>query len=276
MRAAVLRGRAHTTLGQVAAIAEGGLAVALSRGGFTKTYPYKDPNEDVVAFAQAEGGSLLLAADGHGGADAAEKAVDHLMECHAAAWTSADVGDLRERWDETARRVLFETATAAVRHTTQTGASKSRSTLVVCVTRPREGWMGWAALGDSHLFHVATAGEAVDLIHRETDTGFLGNPSDSEESLREKCLSGVEHLAGTRALVLVTDGISEPGIGVEIPESSVAECVEQAARATGPADLRPLTAARSVVEAALDAHRRQRSGDNVASAVHWLDDSAPV
>ena len=35
-------------------------------------------------------------------------------------------------------------------------------------------------------------------------------------------------------------------------------------------DLRPLTAARATVEAAVQAHRRQRAGDNIAVAVAWL------
>ena len=81
-------------------------------------------------------------------------------------------------------------------------------------------------------------------------------------------MAGVQSLAGTRAVVLVTDGLSEQGIGVAVPEDAVAECAEAAAR--GKPELQPLAVARGVVERALAEHRRHRSGDNVAAAVAWL------
>lgn len=273
MRTAVLRGRDHTGIGDVATIAEGPLALALSRGGAAKTYAHKDPNEDAVAFAAAEGGFVLLVADGHGGAEAAEAAIEHLLAEHAARWTAARAEGLREAWPELAPAALFDTSTAVVAHTTRAGVPTSRTSLVVCVAREREGWVGWASMGDSHLFHVGSSGEAVDLIEREDGVFFLGHPAETAESLREKCLAGVEDLDGTRALVLATDGISERGIGVEVPETTVAECAADALRAEGGAGLRPLETARGVVEAALAAHRRQRAGDNVASAVLWLGEA---
>ena len=69
-------------------------------------------------------------------------------------------------------------------------------------------------------------------------------------------------------MLLVTDGISERGIGVDAPEAAVLESVERAGRAES--QLRPLEAARTAVELALAAHRRNGAGDNVASAVVWL------
>jgi hypothetical protein len=48
--------------------------------------------------------------------------------------------------------------------------------------------------------------------------------------------------------------------------------VERAARSTP--DRRPLETACGVVETALEAQRRQGSGDNVASAVIWLEGGA--
>jgi hypothetical protein len=77
----------------------------------------------------------------------------------------------------------------------------------------------------------------------------------------------VQPLSGTHAVVLVTDGLSERGIGVAEPEKAVAECAEAAAR--GKPDLQPLAVARGLVERALAEHRRNRSGDNVATAVAW-------
>jgi hypothetical protein len=40
-------------------------------------------------------------------------------------------------------------------------------------------------------------------------------------------------------------------------------------------ELRPLEAARALVEAALDAHRAQGAGDNVAAAVYWIEGGPP-
>jgi hypothetical protein len=60
-------------------------------------------------------------------------------------------------------------------------------------------------------------------------------------------------------------------VGVADAAETVAACVGSAARADP--ELRALEAARGVVEAALAAHVRRGSGDNVASAVAWLEDA---
>jgi hypothetical protein len=76
-------------------------------------------------------------------------------------------------------------------------------------------------------------------------------------------------------VILATDGISEPGIGVDVPEFSVSECAAGADRFAP--ELRPLELARNVAEAALAAHRRHRAGDNIATAATCLpprEDSA--
>ena len=88
MRSALLRGRDHTRLGITAAVAEGRAAIALSRGGAPKSYRYRDPNEDAALFVEGEGGILLAVADGHGGCDAAETAVEKLLARFAPAWTA--------------------------------------------------------------------------------------------------------------------------------------------------------------------------------------------
>ena len=103
---------------------------------------------------------------------------------------------------------------------------------------------------------------------RERGSRFLGFASETARSLAGKHAAGVQVLSGTRAVVLVTDGLSEKGIGVAVPELAVAEVVEAAQR--DKPELRPLVAARGIVERALAEHRRHRSGDNVASAVAWL------
>jgi hypothetical protein len=68
-------------------------------------------------------------------------------------------------------------------------------------------------------------------------------------------------------VVLASDGLYEPGIGVADPEAEISHAVHEAARAGSDA-ARAL--ARGVVERALAVQRTRRSGDNVAAAVLWL------
>ena len=137
-------------------------------------------------------------------------------------------------------------------------------------------FFGWASLGDSHIFHVGRNGEVVDLASDSpADTWFLGHPTLPEDGLRARCLAGVEELGETRAIAAVTDGISERGIGVDVPEHAVADCTERARTTGGSTDLLPLGTARSIVERSLAAHRRHKAGDNVASAVVWLERTSP-
>ena len=86
--------------------------------------------------------------------------------------------------------------------------------------------------------------------------------------MRVRVRSGQNSLADTRAMILSTDGLSERGIGVDLPEAAVLEAVDRAARLD--ADLAPLETARHLVELALEAHRRHKAGDNMATAVHWF------
>ncbi len=267
MRTAYLRGREHTKLGAVAAIAEGSAAIALSRGGAAKRYAHRDPNEDVAAFAVGEAGVLLAVADGHGGCDAAEIAVERLLERHAKAWTQREAPALRSAWESTAREAILGANTAILERLAGTGVESARTTLAFALARPDQGWLAFASLGDSHVFR-AGGGPVVDLAARDGRLCFLGHAPETEKSLREKCVVGSEALGSARALVLVTDGISERGIGVEVPEDAVADALHAVERR--PAELRSLEAARGVVERALDAHRRHDAGDNVSSSVVWL------
>jgi serine/threonine protein phosphatase PrpC len=272
MRTGLLLGREHQLLGGVAAIAEGRCAVALSLGGAKKLYEHRDPNEDAAGFAEGEGGLLVLVADGHGGHQAAEVASLQLLSSAAERWTARDAIGLRERWLEEASEVLHECNTAILDGAARDGPEASRTTLAFALLRPRDDLLAFASMGDSHLFH-AGAIEVVDLAFDAKRQGFfLGFPSETRESLRERSVCGCEALRGTRAVLLASDGLSERGIGVDHPEAVIAECVAAAARARLP--LRALEAARGVAEAAVAAQRRQRSGDNVASAVAWYGDGA--
>jgi serine/threonine protein phosphatase PrpC len=269
LNSAILRGREHVTLGGIAAVGEGPLAIALSRGGAPKRYAHVDPNEDVTAFAGGPGGLLLVVADGHSGHQAAEIAVERLMTGHAPAWTAAAAPDLRERWPELAAAALFD-ACAAIREAAARGGSEaSRTTLAAALARPAERWLAWVSIGDSHVFAV-DAGDAVELAPAR-DAFCLGHPAETRESLPGRLRCGTRELADLWALALVSDGLSERGIGVAAPSRAVFEAVRGApVRAGGVAERLPLETAREIVAAALRAHASQRSGDNVASAVAWL------
>jgi serine/threonine protein phosphatase PrpC len=268
MRSSLLRGRDHTQLGVTAAVAEGPAAIAISRGGAPKAYRYRDPNEDVALFAQGEGGVLLAVADGHGGCDAAEIAVEKLLASFAPRWTGLAAPGLREDWSKLAIAALGEVNAAILERVALGGVATARSTLALALLRPGDDLLAFASLGDSHVFQV-TAGDVRGLgAQRERGSRFLGFASETAQSLAGKHAAGVQALSGTRAVVLVTDGLSEKGIGVAVPELAVAEVFEAARR--GKPELRPLAAARGIVERALAEHRRHRSGDNVASAVAWL------
>lgn len=263
MPSGVLRGRDHTGGGRIAAIAEGHAAVAISRGGAPKVYDHKDPNEDCAAFARGDGGYLLVVADAHGGHEAAETAVDLLIERFAPEWTAGS-GPLLP-WPELARRAVGQAHAAILDRAAREGSLESRTTLAFALVRAREDWLAWASVGDSHVFHVGAA-ETVELaLPGHEPVHFLGSPSHTLETLEIR--SDSQALGATRALVLATDGLSEHGIGVDSPHAAVLAAVAHAESAKP--ELRALVAARHLLEQALSAQRRHRSGDNVATALYW-------
>ena len=228
--------------------------MALSRGGAPKAYAHKDPNEDGAAFARGDGGDLLVVADAHGGHEAAEIAVDLLIERFAPEWTSSS-GPLQP-WPELARRAAGQAHAAILDRAARGGSLESRTTLAFALVRPREDWLAWASVGDSHVFRVDAAETAELPAPGQEPVNFLGSPSRT-----------LEPLGATRALVLATDGLSEHGIGVDSPHEAVSAAVAHAELAKP--ELRALVAARHLLEQALAAHRRHRAGDNVATALYW-------
>ena len=270
MRSGLLCGREHTILGGFSTVAEGRVAIALSMGGAAKVYDHKDPNEDAAAFALGDGGTLLVVADGHHGYKAAETAVVELLRVAGAAWTGPGPGplDLRRNWQSEASATLYDLNMAIVENSLDGVPDDARTTLAMVLVRPEDGLLAYASMGDSHIFHVGDV-EVVDLaFDAKRRSCYLGSASETQQSLQERCIARCEDLAGTRALILATDGFSETSIGVDHPEASVIEAYRLAVGVVE--ELRPLEAARSMVEQALEAHRRQRSGDNVAAAVLWI------
>jgi len=270
VRAAALRGRDHGELGAIETCSEDGVALALSIGGAKKQYGHTDPNEDAALFSLGAGGMLLAVADGHGGVEASEAATTCVLERLAPRWTS-DTRQLRGCWEEEALTGLAACEAAILKCAASGGRRLSRTTLALAVVRPAEGFLYFLSIGDSHLYQVR-GGTAVDLAVERSASGklfFLGDGLDTLDSLREKCVIGAETLAGLRAVVLATDGLSERGVGVDDPGLTVVQVSAQAARALDTS--RALETARGLAQAALDAHRRNASGDNVAAAAAWLE-----
>ncbi len=268
MSSALLRGCEHTRLGAVEVIAEGRLAIALSVGGFRKTYRHTDPNEDAAAFAGGEGGLVVAVADAHGGAAASQAALERLLERYAPEWTGPRALS-SDDWPQVALDALADVNRTILERIEAGERPLSRTTLTLALIRPGEDLLAFAAVGDSLLFQATG-----DSVRERAEPGgrrksFLGFRRETSQSLSEKATVGAAPLGSTRAVVLVTDGLSERGVGVSKPEEAVAEALRQAAGESP--DLRPLRAARSLVATAQDAHRRNRSGDNVASAVVWLE-----
>jgi serine/threonine protein phosphatase PrpC len=265
----MLRGREHLELAAIELRVEADAAIALSIGGAPKRYTHTDPNEDVALLVVHADRVLLAVADGHGGYEAAEIALQTIQR-----W-DAELGACTQGTAAWGRLALdaFVLANQGIRAAAARGGRRlSRTTLAFARVEPQAGAIRWASIGDSHVFHAANG--VLDLAHAhahdhpsEGGTFFLGVAEETQTSLAAKCRIGEERLAGTQALVLATDGLSERGVGVDEPEDAVATAV-LAVAALPPAE-RAAALARSVVEAALAAHRRRRSGDNVAAAL-WL------
>lgn|GEM_PF-673906 len=274
MRAVWLRGRDHSELGAIETCAEDVAALALSIGGAKKVYAHTDPNEDGALFALGAGGTLLAVADGHGGVDASEAALACVLESLAPGWISSEL-PLRGAWEEQALSGLAACEAAILKRAASGGRRLSRTTLAIAIVRPTEGLLFFVSIGDSHLYQLR-GDTALDLAGGRSVSGklfFLGMGRGSL-ALRERCVLGTAALAGIRAVVLATDGLSERGLGVDDPAQTVAQVSARAAEVPG--TLRALETCRGLVQAALDAHRRNASGDNVAAAVAWLEPSERV
>lgn len=260
-----LRGPDHPTLGGIAVVAEGPAAIALSRGGAPKRYAHREPNEDSAGFAWSDWGVVLAVADGHGGSRAACLAVERVLEHHAPRWLVRAPIALDSRFASEASAVVRD-AHEQILADVETGGA--RTTLAVALARPREGWLGLISIGDSLLFTSGDAGARALGGSREAAPVFLGTSRLDAAELFAATWVDVRALRGERAVVLASDGFSQPGIGVDDAEAAVRQATSQAARAES--ELRPLALARGLVSRALEAQRSQRAGDNVATAVVYL------
>lgn len=274
MQSAVLVGRDHHGVGGLELVGQGPAAIALSRGGAAKTYSYTDPNEDCVAFAVGRGGRLVLAADGHHGDHGSEHAVLSVLEDFAERWTAETPPVTGESgWQSEAVDALMRGNRAILEVAAQQDLPPAPTTFVLALVRPAENLLLHLSVGDSHVFAV-DAHEALELGGRNPEwkfTPFLGYEQANAEVIGDYSIIGQRRLDGLRAIVLATDGLSEPGIGVEYPAGAVFTSVTSAILES-PEDRRPVDACRNVVETAMQAHRRQQAGDNMGCSVIWLDD----
>jgi len=269
VRTALLRGREHLELGAIDLISEGRVAIALSLGGARKAYAHTDPNEDAVAFAQGRAGTLLAVADGHRGFEASEVTLEYLLETPAPHW--AEFGAVSpESWARQVLAALCDANAEIRRERSPSDEGRSRTTLALALVLPEHDAVLYASVGDSHVFLVGRD-EAVDLASRgEQRPYFLGHGDETPESLGEKCNVGVAPLGDALAVVLASDGLSERNIGVaDAPAAAHAATVSEA---EAPRELRPARIARALCEIALEAHRANPSGDNIAAAVVTLPD----
>jgi serine/threonine protein phosphatase PrpC len=274
MKTAFLRGRDHHRIGGLGLEALGSASIALSRGGARKTYSYTDQNEDCVAFALGEGGQLIVAADGHHGELGSETAVQTILDEFAHDWIAArpPVAD-ETGWRALAVEALLRANRAILEVAGRNQLPPAPTTFVLALARPQDDLLLHLSVGDSHLFAIDD-GEAIELGGRNPAwkfTPFLGYEEARRELIEEYSVIGVRGLSNLRAIVLATDGLSEPGIGVEDPARAVYGAVAQVAL-EAPPGRRAVEACRGIVEIAMHAHRKQKAGDNVGCSVVWLDD----
>jgi serine/threonine protein phosphatase PrpC len=274
MKTAFLRGRDHHRLGGIELTGVGRAAVGLSRGGARKTYSYTDPNEDCVAFAVGEGGQLVIAADGHHGELGSEAAVQTLLDEFASTWTAATAPvRAADDWRALGLEALLRANRAILEIAGRSQLPPAPTTFVVALLRPAEDLLLSLSVGDSHIFAIDD-GQAVDLGGRNPDwkfTPFLGYEQAKREMMEEYSVIGTRSLRDLRAVVLATDGLSEPGIGVADPGQTVYGTVSQV-ESDAPTDRRAVETCRGVVEVAMRAHRDQKAGDNMGCSVVWVGD----
>ncbi|MBW2388067.1 MAG: protein phosphatase 2C domain-containing protein [Deltaproteobacteria bacterium] len=266
MRSAILNGRDFNELGAIELVAEGPCAIAISRGGAAKTYSHTEPNEDACLFAFGPGGALIAVADGHHGAMGAEIAMRHLLEQAAPDWTGVKAGSA-EALAGKAREALSAINLAILSEAERCKLAPSPTTLCIALVRPDEDLLLHASVGDSHIFWTRDAAP-VDLAwaaQSDEQPAYLGYPPTPEREAKRRI--ACETLAGTRSLVLVTDGFSEAGIGHPVPETELHAI--QTRSLLGSNDLRPIETCRGVAESTLSIQRKHRAGDNLGCAV-WI------
>lgn len=195
---AVLRGTDHVELGAIASLPAGTAAVALSRGGYPKTYSYVDPNEDAVAAVSGQRATLLVATDGHNGATAS---------MHALAVVLERLGDdPPPGLDKRGWVSLFAEVNDAVRRATAAGSRQpaSRTVLLVALVGGRR--VSFGSMGDAALVVARPGDRRGRQLNREA-ARYVGYPA-TRRGLAASVHRGAAELAPDEWVVLATDGLS--------------------------------------------------------------------
>lgn len=266
MRSALLAGREHNEIGAIDVVAEGPCAISISRGGAAKNYSHTEPNEDACLFAMGPGGALIAVADGHHGAAGAEIAMRHLLDHAAPAWTRESAGSVDTLAGEAAESL------AAINRAILVEAERcklppSPTTLCFVLVRPGEDLLLHVSVGDSHIFWTREAAP-LDLgwaAHTSERPAYMGYFDAVEHEARHTI--ACESLAGTRSLVLITDGFSEQGIGHDSPAAELHTIQTRSLSCEG--ELRPVETCRGVAESTVSIQRKNKAGDNLACAT-WI------
>ena len=269
MRSALLRGREIHTYGLTDVVGEASAAAALSIGGVRKTYAHTDPNEDAAGFGVGDRGCVLVVADAHDGFEASEVLVESLLANPAPNWTDDEDAPDDARWQRYALAALCDANDDVLRERSSRGGFESTSTVTLALVRPDVNRIYHVAVGDSLLFAIDADGSARELAPCEGRPHFLGDLQLSAENLAPAARIGSAALGDAVGIVAVTDGLSERGIGVDVPADAVAEAAALAFAALPP--VRAMTLARAVSEVALSAHSVNKAGDNVGVAAYWRD-----
>lgn len=195
---AVLWGVDHTELGEIVTSATGGAAVALSRGGYAKTYSYVDPNEDAVAAVEGPRATLLVATDGHNGATASMRAVEYVLQ--RMGDDPPPALDKRD-WAE-----LFSDANEAVRAVTSIGSPQPSSRTVLLVALVSSGRVSFGSMGDAALVLARPGSDRGRQLNKEA-ARYVGYAA-SRRALDSSVHRGDADLAPDEWVVLATDGLS--------------------------------------------------------------------
>ena len=263
-----LRGCNHTQPGVIERRAGDSVAIALCRGGAPKLYPHTDPNEDSSLCAEGPQGSLIAVADGHGGHEGADAALEYLATQCAEGWLE----DPQERNRRVWRRELATAIEGSHQRVLEVHREERapRSTLAFAMLRRPERVLVAASLGDSHLFLVTQSGHCFDLgWARRRAPNFLGQRDMDPARLRRSIALTTRPCRDLLAIVAATDGVSETGIGLPNPAAAVERAVKQARRK--PLSQRSGVAAAELAEAARAAQERNCAGDSIAVGVMWWD-----
>ena len=216
-----LRGREHPAHGAVAVeTPTAGVALATSAGGRPKPRPPVDGNEDCVAAVHGEHGDLLILADAHHGADAAELAVESVMPAIGPSPPA------RLSVDEIVT-LMWDAGFAVQRGTSRLDSARASSATTLALALVTPDCVQWGSFGDSSVL-IASGRAGRRLDHpRPAYLGFMF----AAPEIAALVSTGLADRGSDDAVVLASDGYLDFGVRTgEEPGAAVARCVEGASR----------------------------------------------